>query len=120
MSVTAPWPMHPSATSKAVFGLGGSESVGLVAGDALGKKIRKRRNLVLVSENSAWTALTEWDRYITAKHAHCTPICATPRIEAKHSKPLTNLQHPMSARLAGNVKIFAKAKVPDVVPSNTK
>ena len=39
---------------------------------------------------------------------------------AKHSKPLMTLQHPRSARLAGKVTMFAKAKVPDVVPSRTK
>jgi hypothetical protein len=40
------------------------------------------------------------------KHVHWTPICATPNSAAAHSLPLSSLQHPISARLAGKVKIL--------------
>ncbi len=58
--------------------------------------------------------------YITVKQPHCTPTCAIPSSPAKHSNPLTSLQQAISARLAGSARIFAKAQVPDVVPSRTK
>lgn len=58
--------------------------------------------------------------HITVKHDHCTPICATPRMPAKHPYALMSLQQARSARLSGSVRMVAKAKVPDVVPKSTK
>ena len=54
------------------------------------------------------------------KQDHCTPTCAIPNNPAKHSNPVTSLQHDRSARLAGSTSILAKAEVPDVVPRRTK
>lgn len=57
---------------------------------------------------------------MTMKQLHCTPTCAIPKAPATHSKPLSSRQHARSRRLAGRVKILAKAQVPDVVPRSTK
>jgi hypothetical protein len=59
-------------------------------------------------------------KYIIVKQLHCTPTCNTPRRPAKQGKPSISWQHAMSLRLAGRVRMFAKAHVPDVVPSKTK
>lgn len=64
-----------------------------------------------------------WSRgfaYMTVKQAHCTPICAIPRIPAAHSYPLSCLQHANACRLSDMFKMFANAQVPLVVPSSTK
>jgi hypothetical protein len=58
--------------------------------------------------------------YMIAKQDHCTPTCAMPSIPAKHANPLISLQHARSARLVGRTSMFAKAHVPDVVPSRMK
>lgn len=54
------------------------------------------------------------------KQLHCIPICAMPSRPAKHAKPLISRQHAKSARLAGSVRMLAKAHVPEVAPSSTK
>ena|SRR2546423_12651836 len=58
--------------------------------------------------------------YMIAKQDHCTPTCAIPSIPAKHANPLISLQQARSARLFGSTSMFAKAHVPEVVPSRTK
>ena len=57
---------------------------------------------------------------MTMKQLHCTPTCAIPNTPATHSKPLSSPQQARSRRLAGRVKMLAKAQVPDVVPRSTK
>ena len=57
---------------------------------------------------------------MTQKQLHCTPTWAMPSKPAKHSKLLTSLQQLRSLRLAGKVRILAKAHVPEVVPKRTK
>lgn len=58
--------------------------------------------------------------HMTTKHDHCTPTWATPSRPAKQANPLTSLQQSRSALLVGRTRMFAKAQVPDVVPSRTK
>lgn len=58
--------------------------------------------------------------HITEKQNHCTPTWAIPKSPATHSKVLTTLQHATSAREAGSTSMFAKAHVPEVVPSSMK
>ena len=62
----------------------------------------------------------EVEPYITVKQAHCIPTCAIPKIPATQSNAFNSLQQARSRWLAGKVRIFAKAHVPDVVPRRTK
>jgi len=39
---------------------------------------------------------------------------------AKHANPLISWQQAISSRLIGRIRMFAKAQVLDVVPSNIK
>lgn len=57
---------------------------------------------------------------MNAKQDHCTPICAMPSNPAKHSNPLTVLQHATSALEPGSRSILPRAEVLDVAPRRMK
>ncbi len=86
----------------------------------VGRKSERGGDCVLSTFPHQYNENWDFYTYMNQKHAHCTPTCATPSKPAKHSKPLICLQHAKSARLAGNVSMFAKPHVPDVVPRRTK
>lgn len=56
--------------------------------------------------------------YITAKHTHCVPTCATPNPAAKQLNPPIYRQHPKTSLL--RIKIFRNVPVPEVTPSSKK
>ncbi len=91
-----------------------------MSGVARGKKMRNRRSLASIRLVYASIRLTDLQAHMIAKHTHAIPTWAIPSSPAKHSNPDTSRQQARSARLAGRVRIFAKAKVPDVVPRSTK
>lgn len=57
--------------------------------------------------------------YISAKEIHCTPSWAIPRSPAMHSNVPSSLQHWISRRDGGTVKMLAKPAVAEVVPRRT-
>ena len=124
------WMMQIPTTVKAVrkdAGGGWEDEVVLVldvfvVGRAVpgrGVKIRKssvllRQSVLMFAQDYACPA------YMTKKHAHCAPTCAIPSSPAVQANDPILLQHAMSSRLVGNVRMLAIAHVPDVVPSSTK
>jgi hypothetical protein len=80
----------------------------------------KEEEQAVVKSAKATTLNLIHPTHITLKQNHCTPTCAIPRSPATHSNVLTVLQQATSAREAGRTRMFAKAHVPDVVPSRMK
>ena len=60
------------------------------------------------------------ETYTMLKQSHCALTWAMPSSPAAHSNALIVLQHATSAREDGSTRMFAKAHVPDVVPSRMK
>ena len=91
-----------------------------MSGVARGKKTRNKRSLKLFPSQLGYNNTVFPEAYMTVKHAHWTPTWAIPKSPAKHANPDTSWQQSRFTRLAGRVRMLAKAKVPDVVPSSTK
>lgn len=103
ISITAAWTTQIPATASAVRYVGSSFCVieRVFVCDSRGKKMTKRVS-------------------IAKKLSSCVATCRIPRSPAKHDSPLTFLQHATSCRLCRCDTMFAKEKVPEVVPNNTK
>jgi hypothetical protein len=86
---------------------------------ASGDDDKEEEQAVVKSAKAASLNPIHWTD-ITLKQNHCTPTCAIPKSPATHSNVLTVLQQATSAREAGRTRIFAKAHVPEVVPSRMK